>query len=119
MSNPACTDVECRFNDRTIRVINGCRVNDVALEKSVASKKSKKQSPCSKIKTAFDLRHGKRILFDEKSFFDELSVIESNACDLMSPPANTGWLTPSALKKIAEVILSGDNGVPYQTLDEI
>lgn len=45
MTNPTCTDVKCRFNDRSKRVIKGCRVNGIVLEKHVVSKKINKAVP--------------------------------------------------------------------------
>ena len=118
LTNPTCTGVKCRFNDRSKRVIKGCRVNDVVLEKHIVSKKLKKQSICSKMKTAFDPRHGNRSFIDEKCFFDELSVIRSNASVLMSLPGRAEGLTPPPLPKVAEVILSRNDGVPYEKLVE-
>ena len=119
LTNPNCTDAACRFNYRSKRAIKSYRVNDVALEEHATSKRSKKLFPCSKIKTAFDTRHCNRTLIAEKHFFDKLSVIKLKAFFFMSLPKSIGELTPPLFPKVAEVTLSKNNGMPYETLIEV
>ena len=117
LTNPTCTEVKCKLNDRSTRVIKGCKVRDMVFEKHDAERKSLcKRSICSIVKTAFDPRLGSSSKISERAFFEELRNKNPTASVLMSLADNTEGLTPLPLLQVAEMVLNEKSGEPYEAL---
>ena len=74
-TRPTCTETKSKFNDRSTKIVKGCRVDDLIIEKHMAEKKPQKQSICSEIKSSFDPRFGNKSKIEKNSFFDGLHEV--------------------------------------------
>ena len=117
-TRPTCTETKSKFNDRSTKIVKGCRVDDLIIEKHMAEKKPQKQSICSEIKSSFDPRFGNKSKIEKNSFFDGLHEVTPNSSIFLSLPRNTADLTPDPLPKVAEKVLNELSEQPYEEMIE-
>ena len=85
ITSPSCTEVKCEFNDRSKKVIKGCKIMSMNIEKHAVVVTPKKQSLNSIMKKSFDPRnHASKI--NQSSFFERLEEIKPTAGILLCIP---------------------------------
>eukprot|EP00794_Sanderia_malayensis_P002409 gene2409-2777_t len=83
LTNPSCTEVKSKYNDRSKKVIKGCKIRNLTFEKHVLSKEIKQPQINSIVKRAFGPRGSEPIKIDEEVFFQKLQEVKPNSCVLM------------------------------------
>eukprot|EP00794_Sanderia_malayensis_P003120 gene3120-3588_t len=101
LTNPSCTEVKSKYNDRSKKVIKGCKIRDLTFEKHVLSKEIKKPQINSTVKRAFDPRGSEPTKIDEEVFFQKLQEVKPNSCVLLYHEKKNEESMPPSLSELA------------------
>eukprot|EP00112_Aurelia_sp_Birch-Aquarium-sp1_P003432 Seg1383.9 transcript_id=Seg1383.9/GoldUCD/mRNA.D3Y31 product="hypothetical protein" protein_id=Seg1383.9/GoldUCD/D3Y31 len=115
---PVDIEIKCGFNDMSKKVIKGCKIMSMNIEKHAVGVVPKKQSLNSQVKKSFDPRkHANEIKQD--SFFERLEEIKPTAGILLCVPKKVDDQCPPSLPEIAEAMANEVNTLPYANTCQI
>ena len=115
ITSPSCTEVKCGFNDRSKKVIKGCKIMSMNIEKHAVGLTPKKQSLNSHMKKSFDPRNHAREI-NQDSFFERLNEIKPTAGILLCIPKKEDDQCPPCLPEIAETMANDVNTLRYESV---